>query len=403
MSPVDLSAEIYSQYLRAYKSAVEAERKGRTKEAASFYHQAAEFMRNYAAYALDPSVKQNRLDKTATLEKNSKTLLKMPEGSVSKSSSSSTRPTANQKHPQASDEESEDEFEGQIKGLITRTSTTWDDVAGMADTKAAIKGAYFQALAKKPPEVEIDGSRGILLFGPPGTGKTLLAAATAGSLDATFFSAKASDMLSKWFGESTQKVSALFKVARKMSPSVIFIDEIEALALSRNENISSANLQVVSTLLAELDGMDFKDNDQFVLTIGATNVPELLDSGILRRFPKRIYIPLPDLELRKAIFNIHLPKKGYHTTVTLDQLAERTEGYSGDEIREVCSNAGNRMIHRMNPDSLQLVDQGREAVRNYTLKTDTIREEEFERAFEQVKPLTSPETIKRFESWASKL
>ena len=399
--PVDLSASIYSQYLRVYKVAVEAEQGGHAKEAAHAYGQAAEFMRSYAKYALDPSVKQKREQKADALDKVAGALLKVPEGGLSQNSSSTNSNAKVQKNGAKAGEGSEGEFDDQIKQLITHSKTTWKDVAGMADTKAAIKTAYFEALAKKPPEVEINGSRGILLYGPPGTGKTLLAAATAGSLDATFFNAKASDMLSKWFGESTQKVSALFRVARKMSPSVIFMDEVEALAISRTENANSANLQVVSTMLAELDGMDFKDLDQFVLSIGATNVPWMLDTGILRRFPKRIYIPLPDLELRQAIFVIHLTKKGHKTAMPTAILAERTGGFSGDEIRQLCSTAIDHMIHRMNPDSLQIVDRGREAVRDYTLKVDTIQESEFESAFAQVKPITNSEMIKRFENWAN--
>ena len=261
----------------------------------------------------------------------------------------------------------------------------------------------IEALAQKPASVEINGARGILLYGPPGTGKTLLAAATAGSLDATFFNAKASDMLSKWFGESTQKVSALFRVARKHSPAVIFLDEIEALAISRSESSNPANLQVVSTMLAELDGMDFKDRDQFVLSIGATNVPWILDRAILRRFPKRVYIPLPDRASRQAIFDIHLARKGHKSEVSSADLAQRTDWYSGDEIRQLCSVAIERMIHRMNPDSLTIVDRGREAVREYTMKVGTIKEIEFDSAFDLVKPITTPETIKRFEDWKNNI
>lgn len=399
--PVDLSASLYSQYLRSYKMAVEAERSNRPTEAAGAYLQAAEFMRSYAQYALDPSVKQKRLQKADLLEDKARSLAHSPTAQRADSGKSELRVQRVSQKNTPAEVESEDEFEAQIRQLITHTQTTWSDVAGMEETKAAIKTAYFEALARKPERVKVDGARGILLYGPPGTGKTLLAAATAGSLDATFFSAKASDMLSKWFGESTQKVSALFKLARKLNPSVIFMDEIEALALTRSENVSSANLQVVSTLLAELDGLDFKDQDRFVLSMGATNVPWLLDVGILRRFPKRIYVPLPDLELRKAIFEIHLGKKGHHSQVPASALAERSQGYSGDEIRQVCADAVDAMIHRMNPDSLQIVDQGREAVRNYTLRVDTIKESEIKEAFEKVRPITTPEMIQRFENWAN--
>lgn len=397
--PVDLSASIYSQYLRVYKLALEAEKKGKTKEASAAYHQAAEFMRSYAKYAIDATVKQKREDKAASLDKISQTLIKIPEGgNLRKTSAVNMRSEGRES---SSKDSGDSEFDEQIKQLITRTRITWDDVAGMEYTKAAIKTAYFEALAKKPPRVEISSARGILLYGPPGTGKTHLAAATAGSLDATFFSAKASDMLSKWFGESTQKVSALFRVARKMSPSVIFMDEIEALAISRTENANSANLQVVSTMLAELDGLDFKEENQFVLSIGATNVPWMLDAGILRRFPKRIYVPLPDLELRKAIFEIHLSKKGHHTAIPVSVLAEKTDGYSGDEIKQLCNTAIEFMIHRMNPDSQKIVDQGRQAVRDYTIRVDVIQENEFERAFEQVKPITDARTVERFQNWAN--
>jgi SpoVK/Ycf46/Vps4 family AAA+-type ATPase len=401
--PVDLSASIYTQYLRAYKSAVEAEKKGLSRDAASLYHQAAEFMRSYASYALDPSVKKKREEKADTLEKNSRALQKMPEGATRYTMPAGEANTGARKDVKKTDEGGGEEFEEQIRQLITRSKKTWGDVAGMADTKAAIKTAYFEALAQKPPSVEITGARGILLFGPPGTGKTLLAAATAGSLDATFFNAKASDMLSKWFGESTQKVSALFRVARKCSPAVIFMDEIEALAISRSENSNPANLQVVSTMLSELDGMDFKDRDQFVLTIGATNVPWILDTGILRRFPKRIYVPLPDPEVRREIFEIHLTRKGHVTDVPLSSLVERTDWYSGDEIRQLCSTAIDNMIHRMNPDSLEIVDRGRDAVRGYTLKVDAIRASEFDKAFELVKPITTPELVKRYEDWVKNI
>lgn len=399
--PVDLSASIYSQYLRVYKVAVEADRNGHTKEAANAYLQAAEFMRSYAKYALDPSVKEKREQKADSLQNAARTLQKVPEGGIPRGDASVVGNAKVQRGEKRSDEGTSDEYEEQIKQLITQSKTTWNDVAGMADTKSAIKTAYFEALAKKPPKVEINGARGILLYGPPGTGKTLLAAATAGSLDATFFSAKASDMLSKWFGESTQKVSALFKVARNLSPSVIFMDEIEALAISRTENANSANLQVVSTMLAELDGLDFKDKDPFVLSIGATNVPWMLDTGILRRFPKRIYVPLPDCELRRAIFEIHLTKKGHKSAVPMNVLADRTAGYSGDEIKQLCNTAIEHMIHRMNPDSMKIVDLGRDAVRDYTLKVDTIQENEFESAFSQVKPITNLELIHRFENWAN--
>jgi len=396
---VDLSASIYSQYLRACKTGAEAEKHGKNQEAAWAYRQAADFMRSYAEYAQDRGVKKQRLGKAEGLQQAAKVLSDTPEGQRPRSLdkvSNSAKPARGESH----EAESElGELEAQVRQLITSSQVTWENVAGMEETKAAIQGAYFSALAKKPPRVEINGARGILLYGPPGTGKTLLAAATAGSLDATFFNAKASDMLSKWFGESPQKVSALFRVAREEHPAVIFLDEIEALSISREASSNSANLQVVSTLLAELDGMGFKDESQFVLTIGATNVPWLLDSGILRRFPKRIYVPLPDLPLREAILCLHLQGKGHKSELPLTELAERTIGYSGDEIRQLCNTAVDAMIRRMNPDSLEVVRRGREAVQATTIRVDRIGEDEFALAFDLVKPITNPEIVQRYEKW----
>lgn len=399
--PVDLSASIYSQYLRVYKVAVEAEQNGHDKEAANAYLQAADFMRSYAKYALDPSVKEKREKKADSLQNAARTLLKVPEGGIPRSGSSVASNAKVQRVEKRTNEGESDEFEEQIKHLITQSKTTWDDVAGMNETKAAIKNAYFRTLAQKPPNVEFDRTRGILLYGPPGTGKTMLAAATAGSLDATFFNAKTSDMLSKWFGESSQKVSTLFRVARKMSPSVIFFDEVDALATSRTENTSSANLQVIDTLLMEIDGLDGKDQNQFVLPIAATNKPNLLDYGILRRFSRRIYVPLPDLELRKSIFEIHLSRKGHKTEMPISVLAERSDGYSGDEISQVCNLAIEAMLQRMNPNSQQIVDKGHDAVVAYTMKIDTIQQDEFNWAFSKIKPVTTPEVIREFENWAN--
>jgi SpoVK/Ycf46/Vps4 family AAA+-type ATPase len=116
--------------------------------------------------------------------------------------------------------------------------------------------------------------------GPPGTGKTLLAAATAGNLEATFFNVKVSSLLSKYFGESTKLISALYSVARRLSPAVIFLDEFESLTPSRGSGESGSERRIVSTLLAELDGLQGKDDDSFVMTICATNLPWLLDLAI---------------------------------------------------------------------------------------------------------------------------
>ena len=275
----------------------------------------------------------------------------------------------------------------------------WDQIGGLEDTKNAIKSAYALALAKKPEGVQISSWRNLLLYGPPGTGKTLLAAATAGNLEATFFNVKVSSLLSKYFGESTKLISALYSVARRLSPAVIFLDEFESLTPSRGSGESGSERRIVSTLLAELDGLQGKDDDSFVMTICATNLPWLLDLAILSRFQRRIYVPLPDPAAREAILGIQLTRKGHHSQVTIQELVERTDGFAGRELEQVGQIAINNMIRRANPDLLQVVDSGLGKLTAYELRIEQLTIGDFESAFSQIKPLADPRVVRRYELW----
>jgi katanin p60 ATPase-containing subunit A1 len=206
-------------------------------------------------------------------------------------------------------------------------------------------------------------------------------------------------MLSKYFGESTKLISALYTVARRLSPSVIFLDEFESLTPPRGSGESGAERRIVSTFLAELDGLATKDEQCFVLTMGATNLPWLLDSAILSRFEKRIYVPLPDEAARQTILEIHLTRRGHRSLVDLGTLARRTAGFSGREIEQVCQTAVARMTVRANPDLLAIVDKGQEAIRDYELRVEPLTEADFRDAFEQVRPITTAAMLKRFEEW----
>ncbi len=222
MKTVDLSGPIYAQYKRARKRAEDAERQGALQVAATAYRQSATLMRQYAQITLDQNVRKQRLERATALDDIADRL--------SHSSSIKTRPKdVNHAASQTAELTREDDYETMVLDLITRTGIKWEDIGGLDDTKQAIKSAYGLALARKPKGVEISGWRNFLLYGPPGTGKTLLAAATAGSLEATFFNVKISSLLSKYFGESSKLISALYTVARRLEPSVIFLDEFEAL------------------------------------------------------------------------------------------------------------------------------------------------------------------------------
>lgn len=392
--PVDLSASIYAQYKLTRKRAEDAVKRNAHKEASVEYRRAADLMRQYAGYAYDVSIRAQRLQRAEVHDKMAGQLDGMP---ARRSASAGKTPRAASAEPV-----SDTDYETEIMGLIEESKIRWADIGGLEETKQAIKSAFGLAVARKPKGVRIDSWRNLLFFGPPGTGKTLLAAATAGSLDATFFNVKVSNVLSKYFGESTKILSALFATARRLSPSVVFLDEFESLTPPRGEGESGAERRIVSTLLAELDGMATKDDDSYVLTIGATNLPWSLDNAILSRFQKRIYVPLPDNEARRAILEIHLPKRGHELKVTLDDLVTRTHGYSGRELEQLCQTAITHMTERANPGLLALVDKGQKALRDYEIKVLPLEEKDFAVAFVQVRPSTDPQLLRRHQEWMKK-
>ncbi|MFQ6062401.1 MAG: AAA family ATPase, partial [Methanosarcinales archaeon] len=186
------------------------------------------------------------------------------------------------------------EFEQYIRDNIMQKNKenlpSWKDIGGLEEVKNLIKKSVVIGIIENKPEA-IEAWNAILFYGPSGTGKTLMAAAVAKNIDASFFNVKVSQMLSKYYGDSPKIMSALFEVARKEAPSVIFIDEFDSIALSRSGEIDEESRRGLSTLLAELDGLSSKASKEFVLVIVATNTPEAIDNAIMSRFGKKIEIP----------------------------------------------------------------------------------------------------------------
>ncbi len=180
------------------------------------------------------------------------------------------------------------------------------------------------------------------------------------------------------------------------------MDEFESLTPPRGSGESGAERRLVSTMLAELDGLAGKSDDSYVLTIGATNVPWLLDNAILSRFQKRIYIPLPDADARRAILEIHTTRKGHKTNVPLSRLVADTKGYSGREVEQLVQTAVNHMIQRHNPGLLDMVDQGQDAVRDYRLRVTALNQQDFNTAFAQIQPATDLALLRRYDEWLRK-
>ncbi|KAL7058759.1 hypothetical protein AAHC03_013093 [Spirometra sp. Aus1] len=242
--------------------------------------------------------------------------------------------TGNSKDDKEDDGE-KTKLQSQLQGAIVmeKPNIRWDDVAGLDLAKEALKEAVI--LPIKFPHL-FTGKRtpwrGILLYGPPGTGKSYLAKAVATEANnSTFFSISSSDLVSKWLGESEKLVKNLFELARQNRPSIVFIDEVDSLCGSRNENESESARRIKTEFLVQMQGVN-NDNEN-VLVLGATNIPWTLDSAIRRRFEKRIYIPLPEAPARAQMFKLHLGTTPHSLTeADFRELGNRTQGYSGADI-----------------------------------------------------------------------
>ncbi|NCQ56005.1 MAG: AAA family ATPase [Alphaproteobacteria bacterium] len=236
-----------------------------------------------------------------------------------------------------------------------KSSLTFKDVGGLSDVKKQIhrkiilpfqKPSLFQKFKKK-------AGGGVLLYGPPGCGKTLLARATAGECKTNFYNIAISDILDMWIGESEKKLKAVFETARQNAPSVLFFDELEALAGKRHYSTDSSASKTVSQFLSEMDG--FANNNQGVLIIGATNVPWSIDSAFRRagRFDRVLFIPPPDKEARLSILQILMADRPTDGKIDLDSFAKMTGGFSGADLSNLIETACDHAIE-------QSIDSGSE-------------------------------------------
>ena len=206
---------------------------------------------------------------------------------------------------------------------VGQVTTTFDDIAGYAETKKNME--FIVRCLRNPEQLRAVGGKvpnGILLYGPPGTGKTLMARALAGTAGVKFFAANASDFVNIWVGQGATNVRALYAAAKKNAPSIVFIDEIDALGGARNPGQHQEYRQTLNALLAEMDGMD---KDSGVLTIAATNVLSELDPALIRpgRFDRKIAIPLPNYDDRLAIIRLYAKKRAMTEDVSLEMIARQ--------------------------------------------------------------------------------
>ena len=239
------------------------------------------------------------------------------------------------------DEEGQDKQEEHVYETPTQ-GITFNDVAGMDYVKDAIRTDIIYPY--QHPEIYRQYSKkaggGILLYGPPGCGKTFIAKATAGEIQANFYSIQIHEVISMWAGEGEKMLHDMFEIARKNKPAVLFIDEIDAIGISR-EKTSGVMRTLVNQFLIELDGVE--SNNDGVLVIGATNLPWEVDSALRRpgRFDKIIFVPPPDGKARAKILELSL-KEMPHEDIKYELLAQMTKRFSAADITRICDEAAER-------------------------------------------------------------
>ena len=321
----------------------------------------------------------------------------------------------------------------------TNPNVSFEDIAGLQSAKKALQEAvllplllpnFFKGL-RRP-------WKGVLLYGPPGTGKTLLAKALATQGKTTFFNLSSSSFASKWRGESEKLVRILFEMARFYGPSTVFIDEIDSIGGKRGDGEGEASRRVMAEMLVQMDGIssvmntstessnnntkpnggngsNVNGNEQQqqqqeerpknVTILGATNHPWDLDEALRRRFEKRIYIPLPNKEGRKQVFEINLKGVAVDKDVNFDELVKKTEGYSGADITNICREAAfmqmrRKLEHGNGKDGYDIMN----IVNNKEFQEEInapVYQKDILAAIKNISKSVSKNDLKRYEDWTN--
>ena len=308
-------------------------------------------------------------------------------------------PQADEKDQKASIQRQEDENSFEELVMKEKPDISWSQVIGLDDAKSALRESIIYP-TKRPDLFPLGWPKGMLLYGPPGTGKTMLAAATASEMDGYFVNVDASSMMSKWLGEAEKNVSKIFKIARTYAeregkPVILFVDEVDSLLGSRNSEVGG-EVRTKNQFLTEMDGVNGKGKDLMLYVIGATNKPWTLDWPFLRRFQKRIYVALPTIKAREALFRQYTADLNTESTIKVRELARIFDGYSASDIRDVCQGAHLKTVHELfeSPDYKDPVEgEDLQKPRNITM-------DDFHQIMARRKPSVSQEMIVAYHRWS---
>ncbi|KAL6744070.1 hypothetical protein Aduo_017044 [Ancylostoma duodenale] len=278
--------------------------------------------------------------------------------------------------------------------MLDRTGVRLSDVAGCESAKEALEEAVI--LPAMNPGL-FSGLRqpvkGILLFGPPGNGKTMLAKAVASEARQVFFNISAASLTSKWVGDAEKTIRSLFQIARNAQPAIIFIDEIDSILCDRSEKDTEVSRRMKTEFLVQFDGATSSADDR-ILVIGATNRPYELDDAVLRRFPKRILLDLPDERARRTLLKTILEKHNMAAGLSdydIRWIASRTQGYSNSDLVALCKEAAMVPVRDIDRKKLATTDES---------KLRDLRCSDFDKALDVIKPSSNSRNLQLLADFA---
>uniref|UniRef100_A0A0G4FIS9 Uncharacterized protein n=1 Tax=Chromera velia CCMP2878 TaxID=1169474 RepID=A0A0G4FIS9_9ALVE len=400
--------------------AVALDREKKYEEALEVYRTSLDHWFLVIKYQKNEELKKKLMQKMDEYMQRAEQIKKFLSGQVVQTTKPMATADGDQENGDGKDEE-DDKLKGQLASAIVteKPNVHWSDVAGLDNAKSALKEAVI--LPVKFPQL-FTGQRkpwkGILLYGPPGTGKSYLAKACATEAESNFMSVSASDLVSKWQGESEKLVKTMFEMARANKPSIIFIDEVDSLCGARSDNESESSRRIKTEFLVQMQGVGH--TSEGILVLGATNIPWGLDSAIRRRFERRVYIPLPDLPARKRLFELHIGKTANSLSdEDLTELAKQTDGYSGADISILVNDAlfqpvrkcqtakffkkiqkdGKTMWMPCSPSDKPNKEMTLMEVEGSSLAVPDVTVDDFYNALGNVKPSVNEEDLKKQQDW----
>ena len=383
-------AELEQRAIEHSMQAVKCDNEGNKNKALEHYRKAVELLRKLVEISPNYDLNKVYSQRAVTYQKRIEVLERVEigeDGSYEVESISRSRSIVTTGEKTLEKEEAEtDEDKPNVK---------WTEVVGLADVKKAIREAIIYPI-QRPDLFPLGWPRGILLYGPPGCGKTLLAAAVATEIDAEFVSIDSASIMSKWLGEAEKNVAKLFTWAReqeKERPVIVFIDELDSL-IGKHQNEVGGEIRVRNQFLKEMDGIVDKNKKIHIYVIGATNKPWDLDGPFIRRFQKRIYVPLPDEQTRYEMLRFYTREINLGSEMDFRQLSSSTDGYSGSDIRDICLDVYMKKVSSLFETGL---------AEDIRAKPKPVTMEDFRQGFRARKPSVLPQMIAGYEKWTSLL